>query len=57
MAYTLTDEQEARLEHHVRLGTYPSKEAALEEAFRRFKKMLDKEAEQSRPIGSGSTEK
>jgi len=57
MAYTLTPKQEAILEHHVRLGSYPSKEAALEEAFRRFKKMLDEEAKQSRTHGNSSLEK
>jgi Arc/MetJ-type ribon-helix-helix transcriptional regulator len=52
MSYTLTPEQVAILEHHVSLGEYPSKEAALKEAFRRFKKMLAEETNQNATHGS-----
>jgi hypothetical protein len=58
MGYRHTPEQDAILEHHVRLGDYPSKEAALDEAFRRFKIMLDEEkTEHNRALGSNDIEK
>jgi len=56
MPYTLTPEQEAVLEYHVGLGEYPSKEAALKEAFRRFEKMLHEETKHSRADGNSSVE-
>lgn len=46
MTLTLTAEQEATLDLLVSRGDYPSKQAALEEAFRRFQKMLDTESAQ-----------